>query len=141
VPFQVPGICAATSDAFDSCTDHVWAYNPEAALTYTSETAGTLFVAFVHKSRFPTIKDRYSCKAGRAVPNPTLDPERARTWTAGYSRTIASKTVAQVDLFRSDAATKSRTSSSCRRCAPVAVVAASDRVSRRSTSAQSCTTA
>jgi iron complex outermembrane receptor protein len=102
VPFQVTGICTATPGAFDSCTDHAWTYNPVAALTYTSDGVGTLFVTFAHKSRFPTIKDRYSYKAGRAVPNPLLDPERARTWTAGYARTIAARTVAQIDLFRSD---------------------------------------
>jgi iron complex outermembrane receptor protein len=102
VPFQVAGICTATTGAFDSCTDHLWAYNPVAALTYTPDLAGTLFVTFAHKSRFPTIKDRYSYKLGRAVPNPTLDPEQAKTWTAGYSRTVASRTVAQIDLFRSD---------------------------------------
>ncbi len=102
VPFQVAGICTAASGAFDSCTDHLWAYNPVASLTYASEHAGSLFVTYSHKSRFPTMKDRYSYKAGRAVPNPTLEPERARTWTAGYARTIASRTIAQIDVFRSD---------------------------------------
>ncbi|HWW87283.1 MAG TPA: TonB-dependent receptor, partial [Vicinamibacterales bacterium] len=102
VPFQVTGICAATPGAFFSCTDHVWTYNPVASLTYATEPTGTVFVTFADKSRFPTLKDRYSYKAGRAIPNPALDPERARTWTLGYSRTIASRTVAQIDLFRSD---------------------------------------
>lgn len=102
VPFQVAGVCSATAGSFESCTDHVWVYNPVAALTYSASAAGSFFVNYSHKSRFPTIKDRYSYKAGRAVPNPALDPERAKTWTAGYSRTIAARTVAQVDLFRSD---------------------------------------
>jgi iron complex outermembrane receptor protein len=102
VPFQVAGVCAATAGAFDSCTDHAWTVNPVAALTYAPDAASTLFVTFAHKSRFPTIRDRYSYKAGRAVPNPTLDPEQAKTWTAGYARTIASRTVAQIDVFRSD---------------------------------------
>lgn len=102
VPFQVADICTSASGAFDSCTDRTWAYNPVAALTYAAERVGSMFVTFSHKSRFPTMKDRYSYKAGRAVPDPTLDPERARTWTAGYARTIASRTIAQIDLFRSD---------------------------------------
>jgi iron complex outermembrane receptor protein len=102
VPFQVAGICTAASGAFDSCTDRIWAYNPVAALTYATGRAGSLYVTFAHKSRFPTMKDRYSYKAGRAIPNPTLDPERARTWTAGYARTIASRTIAQIDVFRSN---------------------------------------
>ena len=103
VPFQVPGICgAAGSPSFTNCTDHVWAYNPVGSISYTAEPLGTLFVTFAHKSRFPTLKDRYSYKAGRAVPDPTLRPEHARTWTAGYSRAFALRTVAQIDVFRSD---------------------------------------
>src|SRR5262249_26982983 len=54
--------------------------------------------------RFPTLKDRYSYKAGRAIPNPALVPERARNWNFGYSRTFALRTVAQVEYFRSDVA-------------------------------------
>ncbi len=82
-------------------TDRAWAYNPVGSLAYATARHGTVFVTFARKSRFPTIKDRYSYKAGRALPNPGLKPERADTWTAGYSRTLTSKTVAQVDAFHS----------------------------------------
>jgi iron complex outermembrane receptor protein len=103
VAFQVSGICAADSTAsFSSCTDHVWAYHPAATISYSDEKAGALFVAYAEKSRFPTLKDRYSYKAGKAVPNPTLNPERARTWSAGYSRAFPLRTVAQVEVYRSD---------------------------------------
>jgi iron complex outermembrane receptor protein len=103
IPFQTQGICAAASStAFDSCTNHVWTYNPVGAMTYVSEAVGTLFVTAAHKSRFPTIRDRYSYKAGRAVPNPALSPERATTWTTGYSRAFAARTVAQIDVFHSE---------------------------------------
>ncbi|MBY0494762.1 MAG: TonB-dependent receptor [Cyanobacteria bacterium] len=79
----------------------IWAINPVGTLTFTPGSAGTFFVTGAGKSRFPTIKDRYSYRAGRALPNPFLRPERARTWTAGYSRTIASRTIAQIDWYRS----------------------------------------
>jgi iron complex outermembrane receptor protein len=104
VPFQVSGICAApaSSTSFANCTDHVWSYNPVGSLSYTAEKMGTLFINFAHKSRFPTLKDRYSYKAGNAIPDPTLRPEVARTWAAGYSRTFALRTVAQIDAFHSD---------------------------------------
>lgn len=103
VPFQVAGVCApATPDSFTSCTDLVWAYNPLASLTYSSAQAGTLFVSFAEKSRFPTLKDRYSYKAGKAVPDPTLLPERAQNWNVGYTRPIASRTVAEIDFFHSN---------------------------------------
>ena len=83
-------------------TAHVWAYNPVGSLSFVTRRAGAVLISYSHKSRFPTIKDRYSYKAGRAVPNPSLRPERARTWTGSYSRTFASRTVAQLDVFRSN---------------------------------------
>ena len=103
VPFQVAGVCApAGSVTFTSCTDHIWDYNPLASLGYTSEKAGGLFVSFAEKSRFPTLKDRYSYKAGKAIPDPTLLPERAQNWNAGYSRNVGLRTIAQIDFFRSN---------------------------------------
>jgi iron complex outermembrane receptor protein len=102
-PFQVQRICSATSSlSFDSCTDHVWVYNPVGSLSYATSKSGTLFVTFAEKSRFPTLKDRYSYKAGKAVPNPLLRPEHARSWSAGYSHALALRTVFQLDFFRSD---------------------------------------
>jgi iron complex outermembrane receptor protein len=58
-------------------------------------------LSYAHKSRFPTLRDRYSYKAGRALPNPALEPEHADTWTAGYSRGFGAATMTQVDVFRS----------------------------------------
>jgi iron complex outermembrane receptor protein len=48
------------------------------------------------------VRDRYSYKAGKAVPDPALRPERSWTGTAGYSRAFARRTVAQIEVFRSD---------------------------------------
>lgn len=103
VPFQIQSVCtAASSTSFSSCTDHVWAYNPVGALSWSTSKSGTIFVTFAEKTRFPTLKDRYSYKAGKAVPNPLLSPEHAQNWTAGYSRAFSLRTVAQVDFFHSD---------------------------------------
>ena len=47
-------------------------------LTHTLDTRGTEAYAIAsHKTRFPTIKDRYSARMGRALPNPDLKPEVA----------------------------------------------------------------
>jgi iron complex outermembrane receptor protein len=103
VPFQVQGICTAVSSVpFTSCTDHTWDYNPVASLSYSFKRSGTLFATFAGKSRFPTLKDRYSYKFGRALPDPLLKPEHAINWTLGYSWRFALRTVAEVELFRSD---------------------------------------
>jgi iron complex outermembrane receptor protein len=103
VPFQVQSICAPSSASdFTSCTDHVWSYNPLASISYSLGKSGTLFATFAGKSRFPTLKDRYSYKFGRALPNPLLKPEHAENWNFGYSRVLALRTVVQAELFRSD---------------------------------------
>ncbi len=45
---------------------------------------GQLFASIAHKTRFPTIKDRYSARMGRALPNPDLAPEVATHLELGW---------------------------------------------------------
>jgi iron complex outermembrane receptor protein len=99
VPFDCNGT-AQTS--FTDCLVHVWSYNPLASISYTVAKSGTLFLTFAEKSHFPTLKDRYSYKNGQALPNPALQPEHARNWTAGYSHAFSFNTMVQLELFRSD---------------------------------------
>lgn len=47
-------------------------------LTHMLDTRGTeAYATLSHKTRFPTIKDRYSARMGSALPNPNLKPEVA----------------------------------------------------------------
>lgn len=96
-----PFTCANGASG-SACLVKVWAYNPLASLSYSAEKSGTIFFTFAMKSRFPTLKDRYSYKNGQAVPNPTLQPEYARNYALGYSHAFSFKTMMQVELFRSD---------------------------------------
>lgn len=82
--------------------DNVWAYNPVASISFRAAESGTFYASFAEKDRFPTLKDRYSYKAGRALPNPALVPENTRNWTAGYSQAFARRTVGQIELFHSN---------------------------------------
>lgn len=84
------------------CLNSVWDYNPLASLSYSVSETGSLFFAFAHKSHFPTLKDRYSYRYGKAIPNPKLQPEHARNWSLGYSHVFGLNTMLQADLFRSD---------------------------------------
>jgi iron complex outermembrane recepter protein len=98
IPYQctigtTTGPCALTS---------IWAFNPLASLSYSVADSGTVFFTFAHKSHFPTLKDRYSTKNGKSIPNPGLLPERAHNYTLGYSHAFARNTMAQIELFRSD---------------------------------------
>jgi len=87
---------------FTACTPHVWDYNPQASLSYSLGDQGKLFAAFAQKTRFPALKDLFSFKLKQALPNPELQPERSQNWSFGYSRAFGLRTVAQLELFRSN---------------------------------------
>lgn len=95
LPFE----CSNAS--FSGCLD-AWAFNPLASVSFSVGRSGTLFATFAKKSHFPTMKDRYSYKNNRAIPNPTLEPEHSRNWSIGYSHVFPFRTMFQVELFRSD---------------------------------------
>lgn len=62
------------------------ATNGLARLGYALTQQGDEVYAVVsHKTRFPTIKDRYSARMGRALPNPDLKPEAANHFELGVS--------------------------------------------------------
>jgi iron complex outermembrane receptor protein len=81
---------------------HVWNYNPQASLSYAVSSGDTLYLTFSDRGRFPLLKDSYSYRLGTALPNPDLRPEHSRNWTVGYSHAFGSKTLAQINYFRSD---------------------------------------
>lgn len=62
---------------------------------------GQLFGSYSHKTRFPTIKDRYSARMGSALPNPDLKPEFARHLELGWRGQPWSSAQAEVSLFHS----------------------------------------
>ncbi len=84
------------------CPSHVWNYNPLASVSYSVSEMGTLFFSFAQKSHFPTLKDRYSYRYGKAIPNPSLKAEHVRSWNLGYSHVLGLNSMLRADLFRSD---------------------------------------
>ncbi len=99
VPFECAG--EAGAESFSACINE-WAFNPLASISFSISKSGTLFFTFAKKSHFPTMKDRYSYKNNRAIPNPELKPENTRNWSLGYSHVFPFRTMFQVELFRSD---------------------------------------
>jgi len=63
------------------------AVNPQAGLFY-AVTGGTFRATVARKTRFPTLKDRYSYRLGKALANPGLDPEVAMHYEVGYEGRI-----------------------------------------------------
>ncbi len=69
---------------------HGDSWNPEVALTY-GEAWGSLRASVARKTRFPTIKDRYSYRLGSAIPNPDLEAERATHYELAYRTPAAAR--------------------------------------------------
>jgi iron complex outermembrane receptor protein len=80
----------------------VWAFNAQAATFYSLSSSDRLHASFARKTRLPTIKDRYSYRMGRAIPNPDLARELSNNYEVGYSHFFGATTTVDFVLFRSD---------------------------------------
>lgn len=78
------------------------AINGQAGLFYGVGDSGKLRLTLARKSRFPTIKDRYSYRLGTAIPNEGLKMERADHLEAGYGDRLGSNWQYDLALFRSN---------------------------------------
>ena len=58
--------------------------NPQAAVFYKLNGEDALHLSVAHKSRFPTMKERYSYRMGTGIPNADLDAEKAMHYEFGY---------------------------------------------------------
>ncbi|MDD2760572.1 MAG: TonB-dependent receptor [Methylomonas sp.] len=59
------------------------AYNAQGAAYFRLNDDLQLHASLARKTRFPTIKDRYSYRLGTALPNPGLTPENALNYEIG----------------------------------------------------------
>lgn len=78
------------------------ATNGQAGLFYQLNGTDTVHASAAHKTRFPTIKDRYSYKMGTALPNPDLKMEEAMHYEVGYSGKLAERWRVEANLFHSN---------------------------------------
>ncbi|HKK58880.1 MAG TPA: TonB-dependent receptor [Salinivirga sp.] len=63
--------------------DKAWHY--QAGIFYNLDNKQTLHASVARKTRFATMKDRYSYRIGRAIPNPDLNTENAINTEITYS--------------------------------------------------------
>ena len=80
---QCPGNTNNTD--FSACTPHQWAYNPQVSATYAFKDSSRLFAGFTQKSRFPGLKEMYSFKMGKGIPDPNLLTEHSQNYEIGYT--------------------------------------------------------
>lgn len=60
-------------------------WNLQLATFFNINNLNTINMSLSHRTRFPSIKDRYSYRLGTAIPSPDLDPESALQGEIGYS--------------------------------------------------------
>lgn len=83
-----------TADASD-------AYNMQIGVFYQLNETQKLGATVSQKTRFATIKDRYSYRMGTAIPNPDLKPETALNYEINYTANFFKKLTFQTALFYS----------------------------------------
>ncbi|WP_433813957.1 TonB-dependent receptor plug domain-containing protein [Flavobacterium johnsoniae] len=77
------------------------AFNAQVGLFYQLNEEQKLGAAVSQKTRFATIKDRYSYRMGTAIPNPDLKPEKAINYELNYTANLFRKITFQTALFYS----------------------------------------
>lgn len=77
------------------------AFNAQVGFFYQLNNEQKLSATVSQKTRFATIKDRYSYRMGTAIPNPDLKPEKAVNYELNYSAGLFDKLTFQTSLFYS----------------------------------------
>ncbi len=75
--------------------------NGQLGLFYRPDANSQWRLSVARKSRFATIKDRYSYRMGTAVPNPGLKSEHATHFEVGHSRALGAGWQMDMAVFRS----------------------------------------
>jgi len=78
------------------------AFNPMIKFEYDIDETVGLYVGVAKKSKFATLKDRYSFRMGSAIPNPDLKPEKAINYEIGANKVFQNQGIKSA-LFYTDA--------------------------------------
>ncbi|MBE7175822.1 MAG: TonB-dependent receptor [Mucilaginibacter polytrichastri] len=90
-----------TESVYDLPANRNDAWNIQGLLSYTFTPQQSLNFSVARKTRFATIKDRYSFRLGTAIPNPDLKAEDALNYALDYSGFFTGKTFLQASAFYS----------------------------------------
>lgn len=76
-------------------------FNPMIRLEYDFDESLGFYAGIAKKSRFASIKDRYSFRLGRAIPNPDLKPEKVTNYEIGANKVFDNQGI-KASIFYSD---------------------------------------
>ncbi len=93
---------ATTKELTDFADSKNNAVNAQIGLFWDITAHHTLRGTVARKTRFATIKDRYSYRMGQAIPNPDLHAEAALNYDLSYSGKVAERLALQASVFQSN---------------------------------------
>jgi len=92
---------SATKEITNHPKNDNYAFNAQLGAVYQLNEQHKLNASVARKTRFATIKDRYSYRMGTALPNPDLKSEAALHYETGYSGTFINRIQVGASLFYS----------------------------------------
>lgn len=90
---------SATKQVRDLPSNNNNAFNIQGGLLYQLNENQSFNASIARKTRFATMKDRYSYRMGTAIPNPDLKAETAVNYELGYKGRFMDKIELQAALF------------------------------------------
>lgn len=93
---------ASTQEVSDFPSNDNSAVNAQLGVFYDINTNHSLRASVSRKTRFATLKDRYSYRMGQAIPNPDLHAEVAANYDLTYTGNLFTKFSLEVSIYRSD---------------------------------------
>lgn len=92
---------STTKTLYDLPANSNDAWNVQGMMSYAFLPQQSLHVSVARKTRFATIKDRYSFRLGTAIPNPDLKAEDAVNYSLDYRGTFINRLTIQASGFYS----------------------------------------
>lgn len=78
------------------------AFNPQAGIVVETDNHGKIYATVARKTRLPTMRDRYSFRLGRTIPNPAIAEEQATHYELGYSVLLPKNLFIKSEFYFSD---------------------------------------
>jgi iron complex outermembrane receptor protein len=93
---------ASTQEITDFPSNENNAVNAQLGLFWDINSNNSLRGTISRKTRFATIKDRYSYRMGQAIPNPDLEAEVALSYDLSYTTKLFDRVSIQASAFRNE---------------------------------------
>lgn len=87
---------------FDFATGTASSWNPQVGLFYQVNDQGKVYGTVARKTRFPSMREKFSGGYGTRLANPDLGPEKSINYEIGYEDVLLKRIKAKIALFHND---------------------------------------